>query len=91
MGFVHGKSCEIFHDGTGIYKDMPNPLVAGRYHSLAVSKLADGGVCTAKSKDGIVMGVRHKEYPIEGVQFHPESVLTPEGIRMVTNFLDSVG
>ena len=86
MGPVHGKSCEIFHDGTGIYKDMPNPLVAGRYHFLA-----DGLVCTAKSEDGIIMGVRHKEYPIEGVQFHPESVLTPEGLRMVKNFLDSVG
>ena len=91
VGPVHGKTCEVFHDGTGIYKDMPNPLVAGRYHSLAVSRLADDLVCTAKTADGIVMGLRHKEYPIEGVQFHPESVLTPEGMRMVRNFLDSVG
>ena len=86
MGPVHGKSCEIFHDGTGIYKDMPNPLVTGRYHSLA-----DRLVCTAKSEDGISRGVRHKEYPIEGVQFHPESVLAPDGRQMVKNFLDSVG
>ena len=62
-----------------------------RDHSLVVPKLADGLVCTAKSEDGIIMGVRHKEYPIEGVQLHPESVLTPNGVRMVGNFLDSFG
>ena len=76
--------CLIFPDiGTGIYSGMQNPLVAGRYHSLA-----DGG-CTAKSEDGVIMGVRHKEYLIEGVQFHPESVLTPEGLGMMKNFLDT--
>ena len=86
---VHGKTSRIRHDGQGIYKGLPQPFAVGRYHSLIVDRktLPDCLTVTAETEDGIVMGVRHKEYDVEGVQFHPESILTPEGKTMLKNFL----
>ena len=84
---VHGKDAEISHDGKTIFKDLPDPLVVGRYHSLVVDpELPDELELTA-SLGEVVMGVRHRELPAEGVQFHPESVLTPMGKHLLTNFL----
>lgn len=86
---VHGKTSDVFHDGTGLYRGMPQPFIAGRYHSLIVDR-ASLPACfevTASSQDGLIMGIRHKDYAVEGVQFHPESVLTPEGIKLLENFL----
>jgi anthranilate synthase/aminodeoxychorismate synthase-like glutamine amidotransferase len=87
---VHGKASAIDHDGLGIYTGLPKQLVAGRYHSLAATRVPDALVVTARTDDGEVMGVRHRELPIEGVQFHPESVLTPDGPRMLRTFLDTL-
>ncbi|MGE0067469.1 MAG: aminodeoxychorismate/anthranilate synthase component II [Solirubrobacterales bacterium] len=85
---VHGKDAEVEHDGKAIYKGLPTPMVAGRYHSLiADPDLPDELELTA-SLDGIVMGARHRELPAEGVQFHPESVLTPQGKSLLANFLE---
>jgi anthranilate synthase/aminodeoxychorismate synthase-like glutamine amidotransferase len=85
---IHGKDATVEHDGTGIYEGLPNPLTAGRYHSLVADPdLPDELVRTA-SYDGVVMGVRHSSLPAEGVQFHPESVLTPEGKKLLRNFLE---
>jgi len=85
---VHGKDAEVEHDGKAIYKGLPTPMVAGRYHSLiADPDLPDELELTA-SLDGIVMGARHRELPAEGVQFHPESVLTPQGKHLLANFLE---
>jgi anthranilate synthase/aminodeoxychorismate synthase-like glutamine amidotransferase len=85
---VHGKDAEIEHDGTGLYRKLPNPLRAGRYHSLVADPdLPDELERTAVSGD-VVMGVRHRSLPAEGVQFHPESALTPDGKDMLRNFLD---
>ncbi|MCX9013573.1 MAG: aminodeoxychorismate/anthranilate synthase component II, partial [Candidatus Methanoperedens sp.] len=86
-GPVHGKTAQVFHDGRGIYEGVPTPLIGGRYHSLAVEKLPGVLEVTARTEDGIIMGIRHKERPIFGLQFHPESVLTPDGLRIVENFL----
>ena len=86
-GPIHGKTANILHDGKGIFENVPNPLVGGRYHSLAVEKLPDVLEVTAKTEDGVVMGIKHRERPIFGLQFHPESVLTPEGLQIVENFL----
>jgi anthranilate synthase/aminodeoxychorismate synthase-like glutamine amidotransferase len=84
---VHGKDAEVEHDGKVIYAGLPTPMVAGRYHSLiADPDLPDELELTA-SLDGIVMGARHRELPVEGVQFHPESVLTPQGKHLLANFL----
>jgi anthranilate synthase/aminodeoxychorismate synthase-like glutamine amidotransferase len=83
---VHGKTAEIEHDGRTIYAGLESPLVVGRYHSLIVEDLPDVLEVSARSGD-VVMGVRHAELPIEGVQFHPESVLTPRGKQMLRNFL----
>jgi anthranilate synthase/aminodeoxychorismate synthase-like glutamine amidotransferase len=85
----HGKSSEIRHDGKMLYRDLPNPFVAGRYHSLAADRQSIGGSLdvTATTADGEIMGVRHKHLNVEGVQFHPESVLTPDGPRLMGNFL----
>ncbi len=89
MSLMHGKSSEIYHDRRSIYMGLPNPLVCGRYHSLAVSEttLPDELVISSYTSDGEIMGVRHRDLPVEGVQFHPESVLTPLGDRMIANFL----
>ena len=86
---VHGKTSRIRHDGVGIYRDLPQPFDVGRYHSLILERetLPDCLAVTAETEDGIVMGVRHKEYDVEGVQFHPESILTPEGRTLLGNFL----
>lgn len=90
VGPVHGKTSEIDHSGTGIFAGVSSPLVATRYHSLAIEEgsFPDVLEVTATSKDGVVMGVRHKELPVDGVQFHPESVLTTEGPKLLANFLE---
>jgi anthranilate synthase/aminodeoxychorismate synthase-like glutamine amidotransferase len=88
---MHGKTSEIKHDEEGIYRGVPNPFIATRYHSLAIIEetLPRDLKITAKSiDDGIVMGVRHRVYPVEGVQFHPESILTSHGKNMIRNFLE---
>jgi anthranilate synthase component 2 len=89
VGPVHGKTSSITHDNSGVFAGLPSPFVATRYHSLAVdeSAMPSDLVVTARSEDGIIMGVRHRSLPIEGVQFHPESVLTEEGPRLLKNFL----
>jgi len=85
----HGKTSEIEHDGKGIFRDLPNPFVATRYHSLIVERksLPKELTVTAETRDGIIMGVRHRKYRVEGVQFHPESVLTESGKKLLQNFL----
>jgi anthranilate synthase/aminodeoxychorismate synthase-like glutamine amidotransferase len=87
---MHGKTSSIQHDGKGIFSGMPAPFIATRYHSLVATKdsLPCELVVSATSlDDGYVMGVRHTRYPIEGVQFHPESILSQEGDRIISNFL----
>jgi anthranilate synthase/aminodeoxychorismate synthase-like glutamine amidotransferase len=87
---MHGKASMIRHDGKGLLKDMPNPFRAIRYHSLTVMRdsIPDGFIVTASSEDDDeVMGLRHEVLPIEGVQFHPESVLTENGIQIVRNYV----
>jgi anthranilate synthase/aminodeoxychorismate synthase-like glutamine amidotransferase len=84
---LHGKSSPIAHDGKGIFVGMPENFEAGRYHSLAAMSVPAELEVTARTPDGEVMGVRHRELPIEGVQFHPESVLTPLGKELAENFL----
>jgi anthranilate synthase/aminodeoxychorismate synthase-like glutamine amidotransferase len=83
---VHGKTAEMEHDGRTIYEGLESPLVVGRYHSLVVEDLPDVLEVSARAGD-VIMGVRHAELPVEGVQFHPESVLTPHGKQMLRNFL----
>lgn len=89
MKLMHGKSSEVYHDRRSVFSGLPNPFVGGRYHSLAVSEieLPDEMVISAYTSDGEIMGIRHRELPVEGVQFHPESVLTPLGDRLIANFL----
>jgi anthranilate synthase component 2 len=84
---VHGKASLVRHDGRGVFAGLPEEIEAGRYHSLAAVEVPDELVATAWTQDGEVMGVRHRHYPIEGVQFHPESVLTPTGPHLLANFL----
>ncbi len=88
---VHGKSTTISHDGRTIFRGLPTPLTVGRYHSLVVD--ADLPACMEESARGgeVVMGVRHRELPAEGVQFHPESVLTEHGMQLLRNFLERAG
>ncbi len=88
---MHGKTSEITHDGRGVYKGLPDPFVAARYHSLIVPEggVPDGFGVTAHTVDrNELMGIRHRELPIEGVQFHPESFLTPEGPSLIRNFVE---
>ena len=85
---LHGKASPVRHDGTGIFSDLPEPFDAGRYHSLAATRLPDVLEPTAYADDGEVMAVRHRELPIHGLQFHPESVLTPLGREIARNFLE---
>jgi anthranilate synthase/aminodeoxychorismate synthase-like glutamine amidotransferase len=90
---MHGKASPIRHDGKGLFRGMPNPFSAIRYHSLVIDRnvVPDGFYVTATAEDdGEIMGVRHHSLPIEGVQFHPESILTEQGLRIVQNFVDSV-
>jgi anthranilate synthase/aminodeoxychorismate synthase-like glutamine amidotransferase len=86
---THGKSSAVQHDGKLLYRGLPNPFQAGRYHSLAADRTCIPQVLevTATAAEGEIMGVRHKRLPVEGVQFHPESVLTPDGPRLMENFL----
>ena len=87
---MHGKVSKIIHDGKGIYRGVANPFIATRYHSLAIVEetLPPELEVSARSDDGVVMGVRHCRYPIAGVQFHPESILTSEGKKIIRNFLE---
>ena len=84
---VHGKDAEVEHDGAGVYADLPNPLRAGRYHSLIADPDLPPALERTAAYGDVIMGVRHRELPAEGVQFHPESVLTPDGKRLLRNFL----
>jgi anthranilate synthase component 2 len=84
---LHGKASVVTHDGRGVYEGLPDELEVGRYHSLAATAVPDELTVTAQTADGEVMGVRHARLPIEGVQFHPESVLTPLGPELARNFL----
>ena len=92
VGPVHGKTSRIFHEGAGVFAGLPSPFVATRYHSLAIEPdpWPDDLEVTATSEDGTVMGARHGTLPVEGVQFHPESVLTTEGPKLMRTFLESV-
>ena len=87
---MHGKTSEISHDGKGVFRDLPDPITATRYHSLAVERksLPSCLEVSAEAEDGEIMGLRHREYPVEGIQFHPESILTKEGMNILRNFLD---
>ncbi|MBW1878002.1 MAG: aminodeoxychorismate/anthranilate synthase component II [Deltaproteobacteria bacterium] len=87
---MHGKSSLVHHDDKTLYRGLPNPFQGARYHSLAVPEpsLPDDLVVTARTSRDEVMGIRHRTLPVEGVQFHPESVLTPEGDRLLSNFLE---
>ena len=89
----HGKTSMIHHEGKGVLAGLPNPFEAIRYHSLVVypETLPDCLEVTAWTGDGLIMGLRHKDYPVEGVQFHPESIMTPEGKPLLQNYLDLVG
>jgi anthranilate synthase component II len=85
----HGKMSQVTHDGKGVFEGLPNPFAAVRYHSLAIvpETLPDVLEVTARSESGVIMGVRHRELPLEGVQFHPESILTKPGKQLLQNFL----
>jgi len=85
---LHGKASPVRHDGTGLFTGLPEPFDAGRYHSLAATRLPDELEPTAYADDGEVMAVRHRKFPIVGVQFHPESVLTPDGPALGRNFVE---
>lgn len=87
---IHGKTSEIYHDGKGIFTGIKNPFEAARYHSLVLKKdtIPSSLEITAHTGDGIVMGVRHKKYKLEGIQFHPESFLTPVGLQILKNFIN---
>jgi len=87
---MHGKTSPIKHDGSNVFKDIPNPFEATRYHSLIIEResLPDCLRITAETAEGEIMGVEHKEYPVFGVQFHPESVLTEKGMKLMQNFLE---
>ena len=85
---VHGKASVIRHDGRGLFRDLPEDFLAGRYHSLAATRIPDELEVSATGGDGEVMAVRHRELPADGVQFHPESVLTPLGPDLARNFLE---
>ena len=87
---MHGKTSQVYHDRRGVFAGLPSPIEAARYHSLAI--LEDGfPSCleiSARTEDGMIMGVRHLDYPVEGIQFHPESFMTPEGLLLLRNFLE---
>jgi anthranilate synthase/aminodeoxychorismate synthase-like glutamine amidotransferase len=86
---LHGKVSQITHDGRGVFAGLSSPISATRYHSLAIrpDSVPDALEVTATSESGVIMGVRHKTLPVEGVQFHPESILTPDGHQILRNFL----
>jgi anthranilate synthase component 2/para-aminobenzoate synthetase component 2 len=90
---MHGKTSMVKHDGEGLFSGLPNPFEAGRYHSLAAnpSSVPDDLIVTARTQEGEIMGVRHRQLNVVGVQFHPESVLTPDGPFLLGNFLGLIG
>jgi len=90
QALVHGKASDVEHDGRGLFSGLPDPLPAGRYHSLAATRVPDSLEVSARTADGEVMAVRHRELPVDGIQFHPESVLTPDGRALLGNFLQPV-
>jgi len=87
---LHGKVSEITHDGRGVFAGLPSPIRATRYHSLAIrpDSVPDVLEVSARSESGVIMGVRHRTFKVEGVQFHPESILTPDGHQILRNFLE---
>ena len=87
---MHGKTSSIFHDGKGVFSNIPSPFKAIRYHSLAISKedLPSEIEVSAWTDNGLIMGVRHRKYPVEGIQFHPESIMTEFGKDLLKNFID---
>jgi anthranilate synthase/aminodeoxychorismate synthase-like glutamine amidotransferase len=88
---MHGKTSPVVNDGRTTFRGMPNPVTAGRYHSLIVERgtLPDCLAVSAETEEGEIMGIRHQTHPVEGLQFHPESILTPNGKRMLRNFLEA--
>lgn len=91
VGPLHGKTSHITHDGTGVFRGLPSPFEATRYHSLCIEEVPVPETLdvTARATDGTIMGVRHRTLAVDGVQFHPESVLTPDGPHLLRNFLES--
>jgi anthranilate synthase/aminodeoxychorismate synthase-like glutamine amidotransferase len=89
---MHGKTSPVRNDGRTIFRGLPSPFEAGRYHSLLVEResLPECLSVSADTEEGEIMGLRHRDYPVEGIQFHPESILTPKGKRIIRNFLDSI-
>jgi anthranilate synthase component 2 len=89
---VHGKTAKITHNGKYLYTNLPQPLTAGRYHSLIVERatLPDCFEITATNDEGLIMGMRHKDFNVQGLQFHPESILTPDGGKLLANFLKAI-
>lgn len=90
-GLMHGKTCPVEHDGTGLFTGLPSPFTATRYHSLIVTDIPDDLIVNATADDASVMGFRHRDLPIHGVQFHPESIATERGHAMLANFLRLAG
>lgn len=90
-GLMHGKTCPVEHDGTGLFAGLPSPFTATRYHSLIVTDVPECLVVNATAADASVMGFRHRDLPIHGVQFHPESIATEHGHAMLANFLKDAG
>jgi len=90
-GLMHGKTCPVEHDGTGLFDGLPSPFIATRYHSLIVTDIPEDLVVNATADDASVMGFRHCDLPIHGVQFHPESIATEHGHAMLANFLRLAG
>jgi len=90
---LHGKTSKVHHDGTGVLRGLPSPFTATRYHSLTIdpATVTDDLVATAHTESGVIMAVRHRVLPLEGVQFHPESVLTQGGHRLLANWLQACG
>ncbi len=89
---MHGKTSEVYHNENGLFHNVPVPFTATRYHSLVLANdtIPDTLEVTCKTSDGVLMGVKHKSYPIEGIQFHPESILTVEGPKLISNWVDSL-
>ncbi|QIG80424.1 anthranilate synthase component II [Stakelama tenebrarum] len=90
-GLMHGKTCPVEHDGTGLFAGLPSPFTATRYHSLIVEDIPEELIVNATADDASVMGFRHRDLPIHGVQFHPESIATQHGHAMLANFLKAAG
>ena len=90
---MHGKTSTVHHDGKGVFRGLSSPLQCARYHSLVVHEegLPDCLEVSARTEDGLIMGLRHRDFPVEGIQFHPESFMTEEGLRLLSNFLERCG